>query len=724
MKADFPMTGVQASEIRLGVAVFGRVSGFPWWPAVVSKCPPTDDWTKDGKFWVLFFNDTTGAWLKSSEIRSFDAYNKDRCLEHNSNTPKFRRYHERLKKACTLAEKYVSNPKRIRVRVIGPRGVNGAPIGDDGEVISISDADADGADASSDAVEPLTARRIKSGKSGSKRSRALARSRDPSHDDDDENSEGENIRSGGKGRDNKGRSRRKRVRSSRYEEFIGPLEDRNTEKQNTSPSETNGKHASDDNKSIGRDPNPLHYSPPKGFRGEAGKHARAKKSKDTLHGTKGIQERRNPRPSRRVSRIAAQAAAEDLAERSRLTKRPDRRVSSRKVISKRLAHEPMRPSSNTDDDKRADAAVTREMYISELTNMVSPKALQRRRAERSIQVPSLRRSVRSRVGGSSELENTSNSEETDSEEEPERVRKVVNGSLEAAAEDLVEYAVRGERGVAGERREDILDMDSLALGGSELVCSILNRISDLERDVALFQQKSTHEEQATLGEDATAAGLKSAVEALASATAAFAKSRDYDSLVISRSLELLWSDGYFPLKGADGELLRTVARSLVMASCKRRHEQVYRERSSKKQHRLREAGKVGTSIIRQKADVREVVAVAKSGEEVANGSKEELLDGSSAEHGGQSASSEEVNAIEPTNKVLHQLEKNRRGLDAVETTMQEVGQVEEDAGGIEEEILEENAEADESEEIMDGDMGRDQDEDQDVESAPKPATLL
>lgn len=683
----------------------------------MSKCPPTDAWTKDGKFWVLFFNDTNGAWLKSSEIRSFDAYNKDRCLEHNSNTPKFRKYQERVKNACSMAEHYVSNPKRIRVRVIGPRGANGLPIGDNGEVISISDADEAGA--SSDAVEAVTARRIKS---GSKRSRALARSRDPS-DGDDEISEDDNGHRGGEGRDTEGRSRRKRVRSSRYKEFIGPFEDRNAQKRKRSPSETNGKQASDENTSRGRDSNPLHYTPPKGFRGEAGKHVRTKKSEDTLVRTKGSRERQNPRPSRRGNRIAAQAAAEDLVERGRMSKRQDRRVSSRKVMSKRLAHEPMRPSSHTDDDKRADAAVTREMYISELTNMVSPKALQRRRDERSIKVPSLRRSVRSRAGGSSELENTSNSEETDSEEEPERVRKVVNGSLEAAAEDLVEYAVRGEHGAAGERREDILDMNSLALGGSELVCSILNRISDLERDVALLQQKSTDEEQATLGEDATAAGLKSAVEALASATAAFAKARDYDSLVISRSLELLWSDGYFPLKGADGELLRTVARSLVMASCKRRHEQVYRERSSKKQQRLRETGTVGTSIIRQKADVREVVA--KSGQHAGNGSKEELLDGSSGQNGGHSASSEEVNAIGPSQEVLHQSKKNRPGHDAVESAMQDEEQAEDGAGeGVEEEVLDEHVEAEESEEIIYGNMGQVQDEDQDLESAPKPAKIL
>ncbi|CDF36984.1 unnamed protein product [Chondrus crispus] len=159
----------------------------------------------------------------------------------------------------------------------------------------------------------------------------------------------------------------------------------------------------------------------------------------------------------------------------------------------------------------------------------------------------------------------------------------------------------------------------MSLGGSELLCSILNRVSDLERDVALLQKQSTVEEKATLGEDPSAAGLKSAVEALASATAVFAKVREYDSLAISRSLDLLWADGHFPLQGADGELLRTVARSLVLASCRRRHaERCWEEVPAMRMSPIKSANKKsvpGTSqfenvegeperVVQQKSDER------------------------------------------------------------------------------------------------------------------------
>lgn len=691
------MTGVEASEIRLGVAVFGRLSGFPWWPAVVSKCEPSGDWTKDGKFWVIFFNDRNGAWLKSSEIRSFDAYNKDRCLEHNNSTPKFRRYHERVNKACTMAEKYISSPKRIRVRVVGPRGTNGAPIGDEEEVISISDGgvDVDRSGASSEPTEPSRKKRNRSTKSGAKRDRSRPRSKDQS-DEDEEISEDDNVRSGEKGRDGDGRSKRKRVRSSRYEEFIGPLEDRNTQKRKKPRADANARPSSDDNEL-----NPLHYSPPKGFRIEAGKLTRSKKPKSSVDGNKDVRQRQNPRPSRRTSRTSSQTAAEEVVEKQRTSKRTDRRASSKKVISKRLAHEPMRPPSHTDEDKRDDAAVTREMYISELTNMVSPKAHHRhgRRAERIADVTSLKRSVRSRAGGSS-LENTSNSEETDSEEEPERVRKVVNGSLEAAAEDLVEYAVRGEQDAPGKQRDDILNRDSLALGGSELVCSILNRISDLERDVTLLQKNSTLEEQATLGEDATAAGLKSAVEALASATTAFAKARDYDSPMISRSLDLLWSDGHFPLKGADGELLRTVARSLVLASCKRKYAQS-QDRVIKSQQRpkvriSRAVRKSMPLIIRQKADVRELNAKEESVllfDDEQSGS--DLSVGCATQKERQSTSSQGKGTARTQLKDSRQLRSPSQLLKA--TVKKNEG-----LGGVSEDVEEENAELPDPDEIMDG----------------------
>lgn len=695
------MTGVEASEIRLGVAVFGRLSGFPWWPAVVSKCEPSGEWTKDGKFWVVFFNDRNGAWLKSSEIRAFDAYNKDRCIEHNSTTPKFRRYQERVQKACLMAEKYIFSPKRIRVRVVGPRRTDGTPVGEEAEVISISDAipDEDGSGASSEPVEPPKKNRGRSAKSGTKRSRAQARARGKL--DEDQASDDENVRSGEKGRDRDGRSKRKRVRSSRYEEFMGPFEDRNIQKRKKPPVSENGRGSSED-----AELNPLHYSPPKGLRTDDGKKITSKKPKAPSDGSDDVRKRLNPRPSRRASRNASQALAEEAKERRKASKRIDRPLPSKKAISKRLAHEPMRPTSNTDEDKRADAAVTREMYISELTNMVSPRLRHRQRGQQINDLISLRRSVRSRAGSSS-LENTSNSEETDSEEEPERVRKVVNGSLEAAAEDLVEYAVRAEKGRSGGSRVDVLDMDTFPLGGSELVCSILNRVSDLERDVALLRKQSTLEEQATLGEDATAAGLKSAVEALASATAAFAKARDYDTPMISRSLDLLWSDGHFPLEGADGELLRTVARSLVLASCKRRYAQLSREKIVKKRPHSAVERKMAPQFIRQKADLRELRA--NSEESAGNMDREtgekQVPDNNAARNQGQGPSSERNGRTLPQVKQEDSLLSSETRDQRVNVAHQAGTRVRKDTSGrLENKSWNDQAAQIDSEEVIDGDM--------------------
>jgi PWWP domain len=103
----------------------------------------------------------------------------------------------------------------------------------------------------------------------------------------------------------------------------------------------------------------------------------------------------------------------------------------------------------------------------------------------------------------------------------------------------------------------------------DVLRSLLHRVSDLEKEVKYLKGRAAAEEQAVLGEDATAAGLKAAVEAFASASAAFAKKRNFDSTVVRRALDSLWPDGAFPLAGVDGDLLHSVARSLVMASCKR-----------------------------------------------------------------------------------------------------------------------------------------------------------
>ncbi|CDF36985.1 unnamed protein product [Chondrus crispus] len=338
------MTGVEASEIRLGVAVFGRVSGFPWWPAVVSKCEPSGEWRKDGKFWVRFFNDHTGSWLKSSEIRSFDDYNTDRCLEHNHKVPKFRRYSDRVYKACSLAEKYISSPKRIRIRVLGPRGTDGVPLGDEQEVISISAADApvkeEESDPSGHATEHRKNNYARSGKSAGKRKR-----NQPSSDDnsvEEEPIENKPTRRGSKSTAGEERTKRKRVRSLRYVEYMSPMEARMAHRQIGPNVEHNGKHSHNDT-----DLGLLDYSPPMGLQSEAERHLRRPKTND------------NPGLSRKLSLKSSKTTSERSTEKRRVSGRGSLSEGSLHILPKKVEPKLVKPASERSEESQDASTETR-----------------------------------------------------------------------------------------------------------------------------------------------------------------------------------------------------------------------------------------------------------------------------------------------------------------------------------------------------------------------------
>lgn len=158
----------------------------------------------------------------------------------------------------------------------------------------------------------------------------------------------------------------------------------------------------------------------------------------------------------------------------------------------------------------------------------------------------------------------------DTDSEPDDVLRSVAGSLEHRAELQMKKVFGESPGSPQEPRPSTAGADAgagLGLSGDTLRL-LLQRVSHLEADVKSLKSRAATEEQASLGEDATAAGLKAAVEALAAASASFARKREFDSGVIDRALDGMWPDGSFPLVGADGKLLRALARSLVMASCK------------------------------------------------------------------------------------------------------------------------------------------------------------
>jgi hypothetical protein len=105
--------------------------------------------------------------------------------------------------------------------------------------------------------------------------------------------------------------------------------------------------------------------------------------------------------------------------------------------------------------------------------------------------------------------------------------------------------------------------------GGDTIRNLLRRVSNLEAGFQRLDARVEAREQLTHGADASAAGLKSAVDALAAASSAFARRRNFEPEVVGRALDELWPDGFVPRGGADGEALCALARSLVMASCRR-----------------------------------------------------------------------------------------------------------------------------------------------------------
>lgn len=95
-----------------GDVVFARVPTFPWWPAVIGRDPASGTWEDDGRVWVYFFGDATGAWAAPREIRPFTPAEKATTARLNGQIPKYRRYLGRIKGCCDLAQEFNESPDR------------------------------------------------------------------------------------------------------------------------------------------------------------------------------------------------------------------------------------------------------------------------------------------------------------------------------------------------------------------------------------------------------------------------------------------------------------------------------------------------------------------------------------------------------------------------------------------------------------------------------------
>ncbi len=109
------MERLRPEDVVPGAVVFARVTTFPWWPAIVGRCPTTPQWQdRQNRSWVFFFNDDTGAWLKIRDMRPFTESDQQALTEINRLNPKHQKYLKRIDRACQLANEYKSQPSDRR----------------------------------------------------------------------------------------------------------------------------------------------------------------------------------------------------------------------------------------------------------------------------------------------------------------------------------------------------------------------------------------------------------------------------------------------------------------------------------------------------------------------------------------------------------------------------------------------------------------------------------
>lgn len=91
--------------------VFARLTGYPWWPAVVARSPVTGSWCDEaGRSYVLFANEVQGAWVGDDDIRALPsdpAAELESCIQENKT--KFHRFRTNVLEALDLCEKYMAS---------------------------------------------------------------------------------------------------------------------------------------------------------------------------------------------------------------------------------------------------------------------------------------------------------------------------------------------------------------------------------------------------------------------------------------------------------------------------------------------------------------------------------------------------------------------------------------------------------------------------------------
>jgi hypothetical protein len=87
-----------------GVVVWAKVYGYPWWPASITTDQRSGKWFHKGKYWVYFFNDPQGAWLKPNCLKEFNEENIAALTPKENH-----RYYKQIIKAVEEAREVQSN---------------------------------------------------------------------------------------------------------------------------------------------------------------------------------------------------------------------------------------------------------------------------------------------------------------------------------------------------------------------------------------------------------------------------------------------------------------------------------------------------------------------------------------------------------------------------------------------------------------------------------------
>ncbi len=610
------MSGLRVDDVVPGVVVFGRVLSFPWWPAVVGRCPKSGQW-KDAeeRRWVFFFNDKNGAWLKVRDMRKFDAVTRETITEINSRNPKHRKHLERIAKACDLAGEYQRTSGRARELSEFSRNLTysalttSPPPGDEirdtpSPVVTVDQAGPRSPSRPSLQPRPSSQGNTLESLFGNRDFPSVKRRRRSSapsvYDSGLANNtvrasaepdtvESQTMTDGQ-------RPRRKRKKSTRYQGFDDPFETRSGK-----PSKEVREHVVEEVKSTQESETPnipsvilslqrKDIQPHKiNFRGRravfAPKPPIAEEPKSwRSDGENATQDRRGSgsavtvdKKNRLLVRINGSVMTRGQKEGSSSTKAPTNKS------PKKLDLKPMRMSKKTRKRLRKAAAMkvlendpfataSSESEIEPMEGEVQPN--NGHPSNRSSLPSNFRTPFRNRETDPFRRDNM-DGDSTDTDNNADQVRLLTN-TRELHQEAMVEHAIQRVFGTPASStppsgspaKAPKVPPLPLCVAEGALMRKLVSRVSALEEHVVSLQGRVGLGNGVVLGEDATAAALKAAVETMMKAAEEFARCREFEAGTIARSMNGLWpepepGDLRAAAAAREQEYARSVARSLV-----------------------------------------------------------------------------------------------------------------------------------------------------------------